>query len=113
MRDKLKREADLIQGDANNTWTTTQFTITEFGEPVHIRFDHVDTKHWLVVEFSKKEYSGDFTLWAAEETAVVDGVRQLVISQPANANRWISYQASIQLGGRGGSPAASLRTRPS
>ena len=99
VRDKLKREADLIPGAADNTWTTTQFTITEFGEPVHIRSDHVDTKHWLDVEFSKKKYSGDFTLWAAEETVVVDGVRQRVISQPANANRWISHQASIQLGG--------------
>ena len=39
-----------------------------------LAFDHVDTAHWLSVEFSTKEYSGDFTLWAESETAVVDGM---------------------------------------
>ena len=105
VRDKLKWEAALVSGDADNTWTSSEFTITEFGLPVHIRFDHVDTAHWLDVEFSKKEYSEDFTLWAGVETAVVDGIRQRVISKPANATRWISHQASIP----GGSVVAALQ----
>lgn len=99
VRDKLKWEAALISGDTDNTWITSEFSVTEFGQPVHIRFDHVDTAHWLEVEFSKKEYSSDFTLWASVEEAIVDGVRQRVISKPANANRWISHQASIEHGG--------------
>ena len=97
--DKQKWEAALVASDADNTWTTSEFTVTEFGEPVHISFDHVDTAHWLDVEFSKKEYSSDFTLWAGREDAIIDGISQRVISKPANANRWTAHQASLVPGG--------------
>ena len=62
VQDKLLWEGALVSADSNNTWTTSEFTVTEFGVPVHVSFDHVETGHWLAVEFSKQEYSGQFTL---------------------------------------------------
>ena len=64
----------MVASDSDNTWTTLEFTATEFGQPVHVSFDHVDTAHWLDVKFSKKEYSSDFTLWAGEEVALMYGI---------------------------------------
>jgi len=99
VQDKLKWEGALVSADGNNTWTTSEFTVTEFGVPVHVSFDHVDTGHWLAVEFSKQEYSGKFTLWAVAEQALVDNILQRIINKPANANRWLAHQASIPEGG--------------
>ena len=73
----------------------SEFTMTEFGVPVHVSFDHVDTGHWLAVEFSKQEYSKKFTLWAVAEQALVDNILQRIINKPAYANRWLAHQASI------------------
>ena len=50
-------------------------------------------------EFGKKEYSGSFTLRAVEEHRVVDGQRQRVVSEPANANRWLWHQGSLPASG--------------
>ena len=99
VKDKLKWQGALVSADSNNTWTTSEFTVTEFGAPVHVSFDHVDTGHWLAVDFSKPEYKGHFTLWAEAEQALVDCRLQRVINKPANANRWLAHQASIREGG--------------